>query len=155
MRPVASSSLTGAIGPHRRWSWAEVRLTDVKTVRAELGGTVNDVVLTMITGGFRALLESRGEPPGPDDVVRTMVPVSVRRRGEQGVYNNRVSAVFAGLPVGLDDPRARLASIRARDGRHQADQAGRRRRRAVGALGLCAADAPGAREPRRDAARRA
>ncbi len=124
MRPVASSSLTGAIGPHRRWSWAEVRLTDVKTVRAELGGTVNDVVLTIITGGFRALLESRGEPPGPDDIVRTMVPVSVRRRGERGVYNNRVSAVFAGLPVGLDDPRARLASIRGEmDGIKQTKQA--------------------------------
>jgi WS/DGAT/MGAT family acyltransferase len=124
MRPVAPSSLTGAIGPHRRWSWAEVRLSDVKTVRAELGGTVNDVVLTMITGGFRALLESRGEPPGPDDVVRTMVPVSVRRRGEQGVYNNRVSAVFAGLPVGLDDPRARLGRIRAEmDGIKETKQA--------------------------------
>jgi diacylglycerol O-acyltransferase len=124
MRPVASSSLTGAIGPHRRWSWAEVRLSDVKTVRAALGGTVNDVVLTMITGGFRALLDSRGEPPGPDDIVRTMVPVSVRKRGERGVYNNRVSAVFAGLPVGLDDPRARLSSIRAEmDGIKESKQA--------------------------------
>jgi len=124
MRPVSSSSLTGAIGPHRRWSWAEVRLSDVKTVRAAFGGTVNDVVLTMITGGFRDLLEARDEPPGPDDVVRTMVPVSVRRRGERGVYNNRVSAVFAGLPVGLDDPRARLARIRGEmDGIKQSKQA--------------------------------
>ncbi|MCW3033499.1 MAG: putative Acyltransferase [Solirubrobacterales bacterium] len=112
LRPVASSSLTGPIGPHRRWAWADVRLTDVKTVRSALGGTVNDVVLAIITNGFRDLLDGRGEPPGPDDVVRTMVPVSVRRRGERGVYNNRVSAVFAGLPVGLDDPRARLERIR-------------------------------------------
>jgi WS/DGAT/MGAT family acyltransferase len=124
MRPVASSSLTGPIGPHRRWSWAEVRLSDVKTVRTAFGGTVNDVVLTIITGGFRDLLESRGEPPGPDAVVRTMVPVSVRRRGERGVYNNRVSAVFAGLPVGLDDPRARLARIRGEmDGIKETKQA--------------------------------
>ncbi len=124
MRPVASSSLTGPIGPHRRWSWAEVRLSDVKTVRTAFGGTVNDVVLTIITDGFRDLLESRGEPPGPDAVVRTMVPVSVRRRGERGVYNNRVSAVFAGLPVGLDDPRARLARIRGEmDGIKETKQA--------------------------------
>ncbi len=124
MRPVASSSLTGPIGPHRRWSWAEMRLSDIKTVRAALGGTVNDVVLTVITGGFRDLLEARGEPPGPDDVVRTMVPVSVRRRGERGVYNNRVSAVFAGLPVGLDSPRARLERIRSEmDGIKESKQA--------------------------------
>jgi diacylglycerol O-acyltransferase / wax synthase len=113
LRPIGSSSLTGPIGPHRRWSWAQVRLTDVKSVRAGLGGTVNDVVLTLITNGFRELLQSRGEGIAKDQVIRTMVPVSVRRRGEKGVYNNRVSAVFAGLPVGLVDPERRLAQIRA------------------------------------------
>ena len=124
MRPVAASSLTGPIGPHRRWSWAQVRLTDVKTVRAALGGTVNDVVLTLITNGFRELLESRGEDVAPNRVVRTMVPVSVRRRGERGVYNNRVSAVFAGLPVGLVDPAARLETIRREmDGIKESKQA--------------------------------
>jgi diacylglycerol O-acyltransferase len=124
MRPVASSSLIGPIGPHRRWSWADARLSDVKTVRSSLGGTVNDVVLTLITNGFRELLESRGEALEEDRVIRTMVPVSVRRRGERGVYNNRVSAVFAGLPVGLADPLQRLESIRAEmDGVKQSKQA--------------------------------
>jgi WS/DGAT/MGAT family acyltransferase len=124
MRPVAASSLTGPIGPHRRWSWAQARLSDVKTVRAALGGTVNDVVLTLITNGFRELLESRGEDVAEDRVVRTMVPVSVRPRGEHGVYNNRVSAVFAGLPVGLNDPAARLEAIRREmDGIKESKQA--------------------------------
>lgn len=124
LRPVAASSLTGPIGPHRRWSWASARLTDVKTVRNELGGTVNDVVLTLITNGFRELLRSRGEAVAEDRVLRTMVPVSVRRRGEKGVYNNRVSAVFAGLPVGLVDPVERLETIRAEmDGVKQSKQA--------------------------------
>jgi diacylglycerol O-acyltransferase len=124
MRPVAASSLTGPIGPHRRWSWADVRLTDVKTVRSALGGTVNDVVLAIITNGFRELLEGRGEQVTEDRVIRTMVPVSVRRRGERGVYNNRVSAVFAGLPVGVADPAARLDVIRAEmDGVKQSKQA--------------------------------
>ena len=59
LRPVAPSSLTGPIGPHRRWSWAQARLTDIKEVRVALGGTVNDIVLTLITNGFRELLESR------------------------------------------------------------------------------------------------
>jgi diacylglycerol O-acyltransferase / wax synthase len=116
--------LTGPIGPHRVWSWAAVRLSDVKAVRAALGGTVNDVVLTIISNGFRELLESRGEEVGADDVVRTMVPVSVRRRGEKGVYNNRVSAVFARLPVGLEDPVQRLEVIRAQmDGLKRSKQA--------------------------------
>ena len=124
LRPVAASSLTGPIGPHRRWSWASVRLSDVKAIRAELGGTVNDVVLTVIANGFSDLLESRGERLAEDSVVRTMVPVSVRRRGERGVYNNRVSAVFASLPVGLTSPAQRLERIRAEmDGIKQSKQA--------------------------------
>ena len=124
MRPVAASSLTGPIGPHRRWSWAHARLSDVKTVRGELGGTVNDVVLTLITNGFRELLDSRGEEVAEDRVVRTMVPVSVRSKGERGVYNNRVSAVFASLPVGLSDPVRRLRAIRAEmDGIKESKQA--------------------------------
>ncbi len=124
MRPVAASSLTGPIGPHRRWSWADVRLSDVKAVRGALGGTVNDVVLTLITNGFRELLLARGEEVGEDRVIRTMVPVSVRRKGERGVYNNRVSAVFTGLPVGVTDPTERLRRIRAEmDGVKQSKQA--------------------------------
>jgi WS/DGAT/MGAT family acyltransferase len=111
LRPE-TSSLTGPIGPHRVWSWAKAPLTEVKTVRAELGGTINDVVLTIITNGLRDLLVGRGEAIAADRVVRTMVPVSVRRPGEEGVYNNRVSAVFARLPVAIDDPVERLAHIR-------------------------------------------
>jgi WS/DGAT/MGAT family acyltransferase len=90
-----------------------VGLDEVKQVRAALGGTVNDVVLTVVTSGFRDLLLERGEAVGSAHVVRTMVPVSVRLPGERGVYNNRVSAVVARLPAGIEDPAERLAQIRA------------------------------------------
>jgi len=112
MRPLGSSSLTGPVGPHRVWSWANARLSDVKEVRAELGGTVNDVVLTIVSGGLRDLLEARGERVEGRSV-RALVPVSIRAPGERGVYNNRVSAMFAELPVGIADPPARLAALRA------------------------------------------
>jgi len=104
------SSLNGPIGPHRRWTWAETTLDKVKQIRAAHGGTVNDIVLSATTKGFRDLLISRGESV-TDFVVRTLVPVSVRTENERGTYNNRVSAMFAELPVGLVDPVARLASI--------------------------------------------
>lgn len=111
LRP-STSSLTGPIGPHRIWSWAQASLADVKQVRSEIGGTVNDVVLSIVAAGFRELLLERGEAVGPGRVVRTMVPVSVRLPGERGVYNNRVSAVFVQLPVGVEDPADRLTRIR-------------------------------------------
>jgi diacylglycerol O-acyltransferase len=111
IRPTPPSSLNGSVGPHRRWSWGRAQLSDVKTVQGALGGTVNDVVLACIAGGFRSLLISRGE--SVDRVIRTLVPVSVRSPGERGVYNNRVSAIFAELPVAIESPADRLQAIRA------------------------------------------
>jgi len=123
LRPLPRSSLTGPIGPSRSWSSACVHLSDVKAIRGSLGGTVNDVVLTLVAGGLRELLTARGEDVDGRGV-RALVPVSVRRPGEQGTYNNRVSAMFAELPVGILDPAARLASVRQQmDGLKQSKQA--------------------------------
>jgi diacylglycerol O-acyltransferase / wax synthase len=110
-RTGAVTSLNGPIGPHRRWTWARARLDDIKQVRKGCGGTVNDVVLAVITRGFRDLLLGRGEDLD-GRVVRTMVPVSVRAEHERGTYNNKVSAMFADLPVGVADPVDRLNAVR-------------------------------------------
>jgi WS/DGAT/MGAT family acyltransferase len=82
----------------------------VKQVRAALGGTVNDVVLAAITKGFRDLLQARGDAL-TGAVVRTLVPVSVRTKGDH-TYNNQVSGLIAELPVGIEDPVERLSSIK-------------------------------------------
>ena len=110
--PPRSTSLNGSFGPHRRWTSAHGRLADVKAIRAGLGGTVNDVVLAAISRGFRDLLEVRGELVD-GQIVRSMVPVSVRTDEEKGVFANKVSSVFVDLPVGTADPLARLAAVRA------------------------------------------
>jgi diacylglycerol O-acyltransferase len=123
VRPTVESSLNGPIGPHRRWDWARTNLADIKRIRNALGGTVNDVVLTVLTRGFRDLIMARDEAP-EGRVVRTLVPVSVRMPNERGEYNNRVSAMFAQLPVGIADPAERLAAIRAQmDGLKESKQA--------------------------------
>ncbi len=110
--PATGSSLTGPIGKERRFTWVRASLDDVKLIKRELGGTVNDVVLAAITGGFRALLLARGEQPGPH-MVRSLVPVSVRAPGEENVYGNQVSAILANLPVHIADPAERLAAVQA------------------------------------------
>jgi WS/DGAT/MGAT family acyltransferase len=123
VKPLGKSSLTGPVGPHRTWAWAHLRLSDVKTVRAALGGTVNDVVLAVVAGGLRELLQARNEPVA-ERSIRALVPVSVRRKGETGVYNNQVSAMFASLPVGLADPVERLETVRDQmEGLKQSKQA--------------------------------
>jgi len=108
--PATGSSLTGPIGKERRFTWVRASLDDVKLIKRELGGTVNDVVLAAISGGFRALLLARGEQPGAH-MVRSLVPVSVRAPGEENVYGNQVSAILADLPVHIADPAERLAAV--------------------------------------------
>lgn len=75
-----------------------------------LGGTVNDVILAAIAGGFREFLSARGESV-QGRTVRSMVPVSMRTPQEHGRLGNEVSAVFANLPVGVADPAQRLAAV--------------------------------------------
>jgi diacylglycerol O-acyltransferase / wax synthase len=112
LAPNPNTTLNGPIGPHRTWDWARARLADIKEIRSQHGGTVNDVVLAVITNGFRELLLERGEEVS-GRVIRTMVPVSVRAESERGTYNNKVSAMFAELPVHLDDPAERVQAIHA------------------------------------------
>jgi WS/DGAT/MGAT family acyltransferase len=109
-RPV-ESSLNGPIGPHRRWRTAGTTLADIKKIRSAHGGTVNDVVLAAIAQGFRTLLLHRGEPVD-GFVVRSLVPVSMRREEERGQFNNRIAGVIVELPMGLSDPIERLAAVR-------------------------------------------
>ncbi len=115
VRPMPLSSLNGPLGPHRRYAWASTSVDDIKRVRKALGGTFNDVVLACITNGFRELLLARDETI--ERVVRTLVPVSIRPRDANGkavgdgTFENKVSAMFAELPVDIDDPVLRLHTI--------------------------------------------
>jgi diacylglycerol O-acyltransferase len=107
----------GSVGPNRRFATTERPFAVFRGIKESLGGTVNDVVLTAITNGFRELLLSRGESV-EGRTVRTLVPVSVRATRSDGAaagdgtFNNKVSMLFAALPVGIVDPSERLAFIR-------------------------------------------
>jgi len=111
----AAPSLNGPTSPHRRWSWLQADLDEVKRTGRALGGTVNDVILAAVAAGFRDLLRSRGVRPD-DTIVRTMVPVSVRSAGEKNVLTNRVSAVLVNLPCGEPDPVRRIHLVREQMG---------------------------------------
>ncbi len=111
--PASRSSLSGPVGQQRHYTSVRVPLSDVRKVRHELGGTVNDVVLAAVSAGFRSMLISRGETPQAH-MVPSLVPVSVRPPGSENVYDNEVSAMIVDLPVHLADPADQLASIRSR-----------------------------------------
>ena len=107
----AASCLNGPIGPGRQCAWTTTGMNTVRQIRAEHGGSVNDVVLAAITRGFRDLLiERRALSDGL--CVRSLIPVSIRCPEERGVTTNRLSAVLANLPVAESDPIRRLHLVR-------------------------------------------
>jgi diacylglycerol O-acyltransferase len=109
--PAPPSSLTGPVGPHRLWATARVPIAEVKAAAHGHGVTVNDVVLAAVTAAWRDLLLARGEEVRGRSV-RTLVPVSVRRPGDDAT-DNQVSGLVTPLPVGIADPVERLAAVTA------------------------------------------
>jgi WS/DGAT/MGAT family acyltransferase len=105
------TSINVPIGAHRRFEVVRVDLGQVKEIRKALGGTINDVVLTVVSGGFRHFFESRGENIDEIKRLRTFVPVSVRDEAQRGTLGNKVSSVVVDLPVADADPASRLRSI--------------------------------------------
>ncbi|TDK94327.1 wax ester/triacylglycerol synthase family O-acyltransferase [Mycobacterium paragordonae] len=110
------SSLNGRVGPNRRFAYQHRSLEDIRTIREGLGGTINDVVLAAATQGFREFLLSRDEPV-EGRTIRTLIPVAMHARDERGTAvgsgktENRVTGMFAELPVGIEDPAACLREI--------------------------------------------
>ena len=107
----SASCLNGPIGPSRQWAWTTASLHMVKQIRAEYGGSVNDVLLAAITRGFRDLLMERREL-SDGLIVRSLIPISIRCPEERGVATNCLSAVLANLPVAESDPIRRLQLVR-------------------------------------------
>ena len=110
-QPAPASPYNKSIGPHRRFTWVRANLADVKAIKDELGGTVNDVVLATIAGALGKHLRRRGQNTDGLEL-KAMVPVSVRADVERGALGNRVAAMMAPLPVWCQDPVARLDIVR-------------------------------------------
>jgi diacylglycerol O-acyltransferase len=93
----------GRIGPDRRFTWTRASLEDVKAIKNTLGGTVNDVVLTVVTLALRRHLMRRGEDIDGLEL-KAFVPVSVRTEDQRGTPGNQVSGMVTTLPVCCADP---------------------------------------------------
>jgi diacylglycerol O-acyltransferase len=123
LNPAPETPLNTHIGPHRRYAAVRQRLSDYTLIKNELGGTVNDVVLTVVSGALARWLHSRGvRTEGLE--MRALVPVSVRTQDERGTLGNRLTAMRGPLPVYIRDPVARLRFVKkAMDGLKESKQA--------------------------------
>ncbi len=116
VKPLVSgappSPLNGTPGPHRRVEVVSTPLSDYKKVKAAFGATVNDVVLTAVSGALGRYLQGRGFDVDPGLQLRACVPVSVRSADKSGAAGNEITIMTAPLPVGLKEPVGRLALVR-------------------------------------------
>lgn len=104
------------IGPNRRFAWLRTPMDLLGEIRAASGGTLNDVVLAIVSGAVRGFLLQRGCAVRELDF-RVMVPVSVRTPDERGQLGNRVSQLLVHLPLECEDhfERLRIVGERTRE----------------------------------------
>jgi WS/DGAT/MGAT family acyltransferase len=122
LRLPAETTLNQPIGPHRRVEWLELDLEEIKRLRRKLGGTVNDVVLTIVAGAIGRFLARRREATENIDY-RVVVPVNMRGADGDPMLANRVSAFFISLPVRESDPLARFDAVRRETSRLKTSRA--------------------------------
>jgi diacylglycerol O-acyltransferase len=110
VNPAPPTPFNVPIGPHRRYTWVDSEVARFKAIKNALGGTLNDVVLAAVALALGRFLRRRGiDTDGL--VLKAMVPVSVRADVERGALGNRVAAMWAPLPVGVEKPADVLAEV--------------------------------------------
>ncbi len=123
LNPAPETPLNVRIGPHRRFVPVRQQLADYKMVKNAFGGTVNDVVLTVVSGALAGWLRARGlKTEGVE--LRALVPVSVRAANDRHTLGNKLTLLRGPLPLYVDDPVTRLGVVReAMDGLKESKQA--------------------------------
>ncbi len=124
LRPPTHTPWNKPIGGRREVAWTSMSFQEVRGIRSAIGGTVNDVMLTILGGALGRYL--RGHAVNTDGMrVRLMIPVNVRSDDQKGSLGNRVSMMLPNIPVGIDDPVQRLEAVRGEmetlKARNQAD----------------------------------
>jgi WS/DGAT/MGAT family acyltransferase len=108
--PAPPSPFNVDIGPHRRYTFVDADLAKFKAIKDSLGGTLNDVVLASVSLSLGRYLRDHGHDT-EGLVLKAMVPVSVRTKAQRGALGNQVAAMWAPLPVGVENPAECLHKI--------------------------------------------
>ncbi len=110
-RPAVTAPFNaGMVGPTRKLRWMKRPLSEIREIRRGLGGTINDVVLTVVSEAVARYLKEHDERVDGAHL-RIMCPVNVRTEGQQGALGNQVSAIFPMLPAWPMQPATRLGAV--------------------------------------------
>lgn len=108
------SAVKGEQRRAHRVAWSEpIELWRVKRAGRALGATVNDVLVAAVAGTVGRHLRERGDAL---DEVHALVPFNLRPLDQPlpAELGNRFALVLLALPVGIEDPVARVAEVKHR-----------------------------------------
>ncbi|QYF95901.1 wax ester/triacylglycerol synthase family O-acyltransferase [Massilia sp. PAMC28688] len=115
MEEDTPTRLKGKPNGRKHVSWSEpLPLAEVKAISKAYGCSINDVLMASVAGALRAYLKGKGDDVAHDCDVRVMVPVNLRKSSRQQKLGNAFGLVPLVLPVGLENPVARLFEVRHR-----------------------------------------
>lgn len=110
--PAVTSPFHQRLSQQRRFVAVRTELADHQRIRRLHGGTVNDVILTTVTGALRAWLMTRSESMSGLQRVRAMVPMSViDDELEATSLGTQVTGHMVDLPIGEPSPVVRLHQV--------------------------------------------
>lgn len=109
--PAPTSPLNETTSRNRRFDVVRTDLDAYRKIRARCGGSINDVILAVISGALRSWLLSRGEPITASTTLRAVVPMSVYASADDDLATSEVTSCLFDLPVGEPNPVIRLSHI--------------------------------------------
>ncbi len=115
MTPAPILPFNKANSGRQKLAWSDFSFAEARAIRAVLGGTVNDVVLTILSGAVSQYVELHGQKTDGRNM-RVMVPVSMRREDQRGALGNLVSILPVEIPLDIADPLERYRYINQKTG---------------------------------------
>jgi diacylglycerol O-acyltransferase / wax synthase len=119
----------------RKFCWAEFEIGKVQAIRDAAGGTVNDVVLAVLTRAIAQYAELHGQNVTRRHI-RVVCPVNIRRDNRE--IGNRISLMPVVLPLDINHPVAMLKAV----SKHVTIMKNARIANMVAAVGGCMGIAP-------------
>ena len=112
--PDPQTIFKGKLGVSKRAAWSKpLSLREIKAIKNVTGGTVNDVLVSAMSGALRRYMIQRGAPV--DGVsFRAAMPVNIRPPEKMEELGNQFGIVYLSLPVNIADPLDRLHEVRQR-----------------------------------------
>lgn len=101
----------GRLSGSKRVAWTDpIALPEIRAVSKALGCSINDMLLAAVAGALNGYLAEKGDRTDGVEI-RALVPIDMRTAEGSGELGNRFGIIAVELPVGLENPLARLYEV--------------------------------------------